>query len=218
MFPERVLVVDDDPLVPSIMRAHFLSSGAFTCDMASNGQQALDLFCANPAGYDLVVCDISMPQMDGIELISALHHQGYAGWLGVITSQHPTLGRTALNIARKLRDARCRVGRKPLDRHTLDSFLTGPARGPRPRPPCRGASSARLPSTNCKPRWTKTGWCPFTSPSWNSTPAALQAPRRWHASGLKTVRSSRRSPSSNWQSTQRTARTAHAQPVSGHPA
>jgi EAL domain-containing protein (putative c-di-GMP-specific phosphodiesterase class I)/DNA-binding NarL/FixJ family response regulator len=129
MFPERVLVVDDDPLVPSIMRAHFLSSGASTCDMASNGQQALDLFCANPAGYDLVVCDISMPQMDGIELISALHHQGYAGWLGVITSQHPTLGRTALNIAESYGMRVAGVGRKPLDRHTLVSFLNRARQG-----------------------------------------------------------------------------------------
>jgi CheY-like chemotaxis protein len=201
MFPERVLVVDDDPLVPSIMRAHFLSSGASTCDMASNGQHALDLFCANPAGYDLVVCDISMPQMDGIELISALHHQGYAGWLGVITSQHPTLGRTALNIAESYGMRVAGVGRKPLDRQTLDKFLNRARKGHARVRPAGGQFSQMTVDELRKPRWTKTGWCRFTNPSLNSTPAASQGPRHLPASGLKMGRSSHPSPSSNLQST-----------------
>jgi CheY-like chemotaxis protein len=76
MFPERILVVDDDPLVPSIARAHFLTNGVSVCDIASNGRHALELFLASESTYDLIVCDISMPEVDGIELISALHHQG----------------------------------------------------------------------------------------------------------------------------------------------
>lgn len=123
MFPERVLVVDDDPLVPSIARAHFLANGVSVCDMASNGREALELFAASQHAYDLIVCDISMPEVDGIELIAALHGEGFAGWFGVITSQHPTLGRTALNIAQSYGMRPAGVGRKPLDRQTLDRFL-----------------------------------------------------------------------------------------------
>jgi EAL domain-containing protein (putative c-di-GMP-specific phosphodiesterase class I) len=123
MFPERILVVDDDPLVPSIARAHFLTNGVSVCDIASNGRQALELFSASETTYDLIVCDISMPEVDGIEVISALHRKGYTGWLGVITSQHPTLGRTALNIAQSYGMRPAGVGRKPLDRQTLDKFL-----------------------------------------------------------------------------------------------
>jgi EAL domain-containing protein (putative c-di-GMP-specific phosphodiesterase class I) len=105
------------------MRAHFLTSGVSVCDIASNGRHALELFLASESTYDLIVCDISMPEVDGIELISALHRKGYTGWLGVITSQHPTLGRTALNIAESYGMRPAGVGRKPLDRQTLDKFL-----------------------------------------------------------------------------------------------
>jgi hypothetical protein len=150
-------VVDDDPLVPSIMRGHTFSAMAHvTCDIASNGRQALDLFW--PAAPTTSSSAISpCLKMDGIELISALHHQGYAGWLGVITSQHPTLGRTALNIAKVMECAlqglaASRLTGKPLiqvsqDRKGWSRVRVRPA----------GERTTSLPSMNCARPWTKTG-------------------------------------------------------------
>ena len=34
---------------------------------AANGQEAVDLFAANPAKYDVIIMDINMPEMDGVE-------------------------------------------------------------------------------------------------------------------------------------------------------
>ena len=123
MYPERVLVVDDDPLVPSIARAHFIAGGVRICDTASDGEQALEIVQAGANSYDLIVCDISMPRMDGMQLISRLHGLGYSNALGIITSQHPTLARTALNIAQSYGMQPAGFGRKPLERHVLDSML-----------------------------------------------------------------------------------------------
>jgi EAL domain-containing protein (putative c-di-GMP-specific phosphodiesterase class I)/FixJ family two-component response regulator len=123
MYPERVLIVDDDPLVPSIARAHFIAGGVRICDTASDGEQALQTIQAGATPYDLIVCDISMPKVDGIQLIAGLHGLGYKNALGIITSQHPTLARTALNIAQSYGMQPAGFGRKPLERQILDRML-----------------------------------------------------------------------------------------------
>ena len=62
----KILVVDDmvDLLEPFAALLQQEGAGA---DMASSGQQALDLLDANT--YDLLISDIGMPSMDGYELI-----------------------------------------------------------------------------------------------------------------------------------------------------
>jgi CheY-like chemotaxis protein len=91
MFPQRIMVVDDDPLVPSIAKAFFIGQGVKTCDLASNGEEAMQLFRQCDGRYDFILCDISMPRLDGIQLIATLAKANYAGWVGIISSQHPTL-------------------------------------------------------------------------------------------------------------------------------
>jgi signal transduction histidine kinase/AmiR/NasT family two-component response regulator len=60
----RVLVVDDHPVNRRVIR---LFLAPFECDLveAENGQQALDILDAQP--IDIVLMDVNMPVMDGLE-------------------------------------------------------------------------------------------------------------------------------------------------------
>lgn len=60
----RVLVVDDDPDVRHLVEMKLRLDGIETLT-ATNGQEALDVLAANDV--DLVVLDLMMPVMDGIE-------------------------------------------------------------------------------------------------------------------------------------------------------
>lgn len=60
------LVVDDEPHLRSIL-ARLLSAEGFACRQAGNGREALAELERSPA--DLVVSDIRMPEMDGIQLL-----------------------------------------------------------------------------------------------------------------------------------------------------
>ncbi|MDF7805914.1 response regulator [Pontiellaceae bacterium B12219] len=66
----RVLFVDDDATVLSMGR-EILESFGYTVVTARNGRRALETFKRNPADFDVLVTDYSMPEMNGHELIKA---------------------------------------------------------------------------------------------------------------------------------------------------
>jgi CheY-like chemotaxis protein len=69
MSSPRILVVDDEPSVLMTMAANLELDG-FTVVEASSGEQALELFAAQP--FDLVLSDIRMPGMSGLDLLRRL--------------------------------------------------------------------------------------------------------------------------------------------------
>ena len=66
----RILVVDDDPLVRSLLESALAGAG-HRIVTAENGRVALETFDSDPA-FDLVLTDIQMPEVDGLELILEL--------------------------------------------------------------------------------------------------------------------------------------------------
>ncbi len=68
----RVLVVDDEPSARSGLEKLLRQEG-YTVDIAADGAAALARFAEAPA--DVVVTDLKMPRMDGIELLTQLRLQ-----------------------------------------------------------------------------------------------------------------------------------------------
>lgn len=61
----HILLVEDNH-VNQLVAGQILKNFGLTCDIAENGQQAVDMVSKNDA-YDLVLMDIQMPIMDGYE-------------------------------------------------------------------------------------------------------------------------------------------------------
>ena len=66
---QRILVVDDDAAVTSLLRRGLAYEG-FTVDTAGSGEAGLALAREQPP--DLVILDIMMPGMDGLEVLRRL--------------------------------------------------------------------------------------------------------------------------------------------------
>ena len=62
----RILVVDDEPRIVSFV-ARGLAAAGFAIDSAHDGVRALDLMNTRP--YELVVLDLLLPGVDGIEVL-----------------------------------------------------------------------------------------------------------------------------------------------------
>ena len=76
--PVRVLVVDDEPLIVEMLTMG-LSYEGFEVSVARTGHEALDQ--ARAVNPDVVVLDIMLPGMDGIEVCRRLRAQGDVGIL-----------------------------------------------------------------------------------------------------------------------------------------
>jgi len=69
----RVLTVDDSPTILSMLR-HVLSGAGFEVVQAEDGQKGLDAM--KREDFDVVITDINMPVMGGIEFIRNVRASG----------------------------------------------------------------------------------------------------------------------------------------------
>lgn len=70
----RMVIVEDDPAIRNYVRAEFISS--YYVNVFPNGEEAWNYIVQNPNDIDVVVSDVMMPVMDGVELCDRLkHHQ-----------------------------------------------------------------------------------------------------------------------------------------------
>jgi len=70
---QRILVVEDEPSIRSLLRLH-LSLSNFDVDESGDGAGALDL--ARGEKFDLILLDVMLPGLDGLTLCRALRTQG----------------------------------------------------------------------------------------------------------------------------------------------
>ena len=66
---KRILVVDDERQITTILRTSLQSSG-YSVETAKNGLEAFQKFEVDPP--DLIITDLSMPEMNGLELTQAV--------------------------------------------------------------------------------------------------------------------------------------------------
>ncbi|MCZ6820898.1 MAG: response regulator, partial [Calditrichaeota bacterium] len=73
--PAKILVVDDEPHFEELVRQRFrkkIKDNQYEFVFAYNGVDALEKLEQEP-DIDIVLCDINMPVMDGLTLISKLN-------------------------------------------------------------------------------------------------------------------------------------------------
>ena len=63
---DRILIVDDEPMICDIL-ARRLAQEGFACVKANDGEEALR--CFGQEHFSLMISDVKMPDMDGIELL-----------------------------------------------------------------------------------------------------------------------------------------------------
>jgi two-component system, OmpR family, response regulator ResD len=71
--PRRILVVDDDPTVAEVV-AGYLDRAGFMVDRAADGLEAVAKATATPP--DLVVLDLMLPGLDGLEVCRRIRERG----------------------------------------------------------------------------------------------------------------------------------------------
>lgn len=94
----KVLVVDDNKFIVSLLRRYLQKLGLSSPLEAHDGAEALDLLDTAP--IDLVLCDLNMPGMDGIEFLRHLAARERAPAVALVSGQDRSLLNTAVQLGR----------------------------------------------------------------------------------------------------------------------
>ena len=98
--PRRVLLLDDDRFMLDVLRDMLDSLGAFEVHAEIDARRALDELPRRAP--DLVICDLAMPDMDGIEFLQAAAGQGFRGRVILLSALEDGVRNAATELARAL--------------------------------------------------------------------------------------------------------------------
>jgi CheY-like chemotaxis protein/anti-sigma regulatory factor (Ser/Thr protein kinase) len=114
--PARILVVDDDPDIHVLLSTVLAETGC-QIDSAYDGLAGLSRL--ETGSYDLVLTDVCMPGLDGLELLQRIKEKYPSTPVMVMTAQN-----TPENVARSLRDHAFTYFSKPFSASTVVDMVT----------------------------------------------------------------------------------------------
>jgi len=93
------LVVDDEEFMLDFLCMAVEKSGVGNVISATSGVEALDQVEDSQQMFDIIVCDLQMPGMDGIEVIRQLANDGFSGGIILVSGKDKRVLKTAENMA-----------------------------------------------------------------------------------------------------------------------
>ncbi len=117
------LIVDDDPIIQMVVGQYLRSHHGFDILVAGNGREAGRLVESADGGIALVVCDVHMPDYDGIEFIGYLHARGSKYPVVFVTGAHPAIVNATLFLAKAKGLPVLGLLKKPIDLVKLSSLV-----------------------------------------------------------------------------------------------
>lgn len=95
----RILVLDDDSFMLEFITHLLKELGVSEVLVAENGRSGLYVLAGQVADIDLLICDIEMPGMDGIEFLRNIADQNYRGKIALFSGVDVDLLKAAERLA-----------------------------------------------------------------------------------------------------------------------
>lgn len=112
--PFSALVVDDDDITRRFAARILRRLGAVRVIEAADGEAALACLEAEPAPVDLILCDLRMPGLDGIDTLRRLADRNVSALIVLVSSADTRILRSAGQLAKEFGIGLLRTIAKPL--------------------------------------------------------------------------------------------------------
>ena len=119
----NVLVIDDDPLFCVIAEETLLALGAGEVIVARDGAQGLQMVADRPESFDLILCDLNMPNIDGVLVLRELGSRNYSGALIIVSSEKQAVIESVHAMARLAGVRMLGALKKPLNASMLQKLI-----------------------------------------------------------------------------------------------
>lgn len=94
-----ILVVDDDEFQLEVIGAQLAALGWQDVLLAQSGEMALEHYERHKQHIDVIICDLSMPVMDGLVLMRHLAQRGFAASFILLSGVHDEILNSAAGLA-----------------------------------------------------------------------------------------------------------------------
>lgn len=120
----RVLVVDDDLVMQEIVVTIVKSLGIYSYNQVSNGVEALACIDdSKDQNFDVIICDLEMPEMDGIELLRHLAERNFIGGIILMSGRDPRVLNSVSELVHRHNLELMGVLTKPFEAPQLTNLL-----------------------------------------------------------------------------------------------
>ncbi len=96
----KTLIVDDEHLMLELLSHQLNTIGDFEITTSTRAQDAIRMVETGGIPVELILCDLQMPEMDGVEFIRHLLRVNYAGALILVSGEDARILQTAETVAR----------------------------------------------------------------------------------------------------------------------
>jgi EAL domain-containing protein (putative c-di-GMP-specific phosphodiesterase class I)/DNA-binding NarL/FixJ family response regulator len=120
----KILMVDDEVFILNLGVRILNKLGYTDIETANNGNVALEKLNKAETSFDLVLCDLSMPEMDGIEFMSHMRSTGFDGSMVFISGEDSRILETATTLAKAHKIDILGFLKKPIQLDLLEKLLS----------------------------------------------------------------------------------------------
>ena len=121
----NVMMVEDDPATLSALQCALKKNGAANIQCHSNALRALTQLIGGESTVDLILCDLRMPHMDGVEFFRSLAEIGYQGGLILVSGEDGRVIDMITKLARVQKLNLLGSLEKPVKAPALDALIEG---------------------------------------------------------------------------------------------
>lgn len=119
----RILIVDDEEFILSLTGRLLKSLGCENFATAGNGKEAIEQLTGEGEPFDIVICDLKMPDMDGFDFIRQVAEWDATGGFIILSGESKATLKKAHKLAKTTNLNVLGVVAKPLEADVLKRLL-----------------------------------------------------------------------------------------------